>query len=298
MRNPDVPFVSVIIPVYRQWGQLTLALDALKDQTYPTPSFEILVVNNEPSPQSPPVMPDLSNLVILNEARAGSYAARNTGIRASRGKILAFTDSDCITAPDWLEQAVKTFGENPGMARVAGAIEILYRDPEKRTSVELWTSLFGWRQELAVSQYGSALTANLFTYREIFDKVGLFDETLRSGGDSEWGIRAARAGYRIVFAPNVRVFHPARKSLPELAQKTARLYGGTWERAQGSGPRNFLQRAGIFRVGTEMLRTTLATPKLTSLTDRFKVLGVIAFVGIVRLFEHIRLLLGGRPKRA
>lgn len=294
------PFVSIIIPVYQQWDRLRLALDALARQTYPHDRFEIIVVNNERDPAFPDWIPALKNLHLLHEPQTGSYAARNAGLKIAKGEIFAFMDSDCIPEPDWIEQAIVAFNEHPEFPRVAGPIEILFTNPEKRTPVELWIGLFAWRQEIAVTEQGSALTGNLFARRQVFEQVGNFNQNLKSGGDTEWGMRANQAGFPIIYAPHVRVSHPARTTWGELTHRVLRLHGASWDKAKNDsvGKQSFWSKLKSFRVGTIMLRTTLTTPKLNSLSDRLKVLLVIVYIGIVRVIEQARLLLGGKTRRA
>jgi GT2 family glycosyltransferase len=292
------PFVSIIIPVFQQWDQALLAIDALSIQTYPQNRFEILIVNNEPTGKFPVQFQPLQNLRLIHEPLPGSYSARNTGISSSIGEVLGFMDADCLPDSNWIAKAISSLLSHPNISRIAGSIEILFNDPRRRSPVELWISLFAWRQELAASR-GTALTGNLFAYRSVFEKVGFFDQSLKSGGDTEWGLRANKAGFPILYAPEVRVLHPARTNWRELYHRIIRLYGGTWDVVQNQTKekRNFLRRLGNFRIGTDMLHTTLTTGKLTSFMDRLKVLSVIVFVGLVRLGEHIRLMLGGAPRR-
>ena len=77
-----------------------------------------------------------------------------------------------------------------------------------------------------VSFDGFAVTANLFVMRTLFDDVGLFDEYVYANGDREWCLRAARSGYRVVYAPDAIVFHPARDTLAKILKKATRLEAG------------------------------------------------------------------------
>ena len=72
-----------------------------------------------------------------------------------------------------------------------------------------------------------AATANAFTWKRILDEVGVFDETLRSGGDAEWGKRVHQHGYNVLYADGARVYHPARHSYRAVRRKKARVLEGT-----------------------------------------------------------------------
>jgi hypothetical protein len=65
----------------------------------------------------------------------------------------------------------------------------------------------------------------MFTYKTIFDEIGLFDENLMSGGDFYWGTLAHNKGFQIDFVNTVIVNHPARKSLQLLVKKERRVGG-------------------------------------------------------------------------
>ena len=67
-------------------------------------------------------------------------------------------------------------------------------------------------QKAKLEKYQFAMTANLFTFKSVIDKIGNFDSSLKSGGDREWGQRVFAAGYKQVYAEDARVAHPARHS--------------------------------------------------------------------------------------
>ena len=66
----------------------------------------------------------------------------------------------------------------------------------------------------------------MFTRKKTFDLVGAFDDRLKSGGDKEWGQRAARMGHKLLYADDVVVSHPARRSFRQLRQKSIRIADG------------------------------------------------------------------------
>ena len=211
--------VSVIIPVYRDWDRLAHCLDALERQTLAGDRFEIIVANNEQE-ASCPLTRLPGNCRVIHEPRPGSYAARNAAVSVSAGRYLAFTDSDCVPEPDWLERGVAALEAHPG-ARVAGAVEI-FRQPGSGRYGYLYDRQTAFPQRTYAAA-GLCATANLMVPRVAFDAVGPFDECF-SGGDFEWNKRAQTAGIPIVFDETVRVGHPAR-SLPEIFRKRRRKAG-------------------------------------------------------------------------
>lgn len=216
------PFVSVIIPTYHDWGRLMLCIDALKMQTYPHDHFEVIIVNNDPN-DAPPGLDLPDNFFLTYEGKPGSYSARNKGIRLSKGEILAFTDSDCVPYPDWIERAVEVLLE--GSERIAGRVELFFKNPRKLTVAEIYEKAFAFNQ-VTNADNGASVTANMITWRKHFDEVGLFDDSLMSGGDMEWGWRANDMGIDIVYSPDVVVRHPARHTLKDLLGKRSRVIEG------------------------------------------------------------------------
>ena len=228
------PFVSVIIPIYHDWDRLQLCIDGLRKQTYPKDLFEVIIINNDPG-DHPKNLHLLENSSLLSESKPGSYAARNTGIAVAKGEILAFTDSDCIPTPKWLENGV--FEISQGIDRVAGKVELFY-NYEKLTFAEIFEKAFAFPQEGYVKSGRSCITANLITTADAFNKVGLFNSFLLSGGDMEWGWRARNLGLSIIYSPETIVFHPARCTIREIIQKNMRVIGGLSGIYKKDDPRN------------------------------------------------------------
>ncbi|MHB1261318.1 MAG: glycosyltransferase family 2 protein [Thermoplasmatota archaeon] len=220
------PFLSVIVPVYNDVARLRLLLEALRVQTYPAGRFEVLVVDNASTEDvqgtvraaGPP-------FVALHEGRPGSYAARNRALAQAQGEVLAFTDGDCIPAPDWLERGVAALEADPSAGLVAGRIEVFPRG-RRRTLVERYEMVYAFPQERFAREQHFGATANVFTRRAVMDRVGPFNAALKSGGDREWGQRVHAAGLPVVYAADVVVRHPARRTFREYEGKVRRIVGG------------------------------------------------------------------------
>src|SRR6185503_20329850 len=123
--------------------------------------------------------------VLVREEAAGAYTARNRGVTAARGEVLAFTDADCIPGRRWLEHGVRALTRVPRCGLVAGRIEVFARDPRHPRASELYEAAAAFRQQDYVQRWRFGATANLITRREVFESVGAFDGRLRSLGDRE-----------------------------------------------------------------------------------------------------------------
>ena len=293
------PFVTVVIPVFGGAERLGDALTALETQTWPADRYEVIAVDNGARLDMDKLAAPHRRVRILSEATAGSYAARNRGIREARGEILAFMDADCVPEPCWIERGVAHLTHTAGCGLVGGRIELSFRDPNRPTAVELYERAAAFRQREYVERWHFAATANLFTSRAVIEDVGAFDGRLKSLGDMDWGWRVAAAGYRLVYAADATVPHPARRSLEAFKERSSRVAGGFYELAKtnGHGLRTLLRSAAI---GLVPLRHFLGfgnqTEKLP-LRDRMKIAAVLACLLAVRAIELARLSLGGTPSR-
>lgn len=226
----ELPFVSVVIPVYNDGDRLLKCLKALYLQTYPYSCYEVIVVDNASTENIFGVCQQFPNVKYLLEAKRGSYAARNHGVRAAKGEVIAFTDSDCVPVKSWIAEGVRSLLENPAAGIVAGHIEFFFTG-SRLTVGEYVDSIFYLRQEDYARSHHFGATANVFTKRSVIDSVGYFNERLVSMGDREWGQRVFASGLAVIYSPSTIVFHPARKT-QELLKKARRCASGSWAAKQ------------------------------------------------------------------
>ncbi|MBW4627575.1 MAG: glycosyltransferase [Brasilonema octagenarum HA4186-MV1] len=227
--NTFLPKVSVVIPIYNGEADLPELLCCLSAQTYPKHQVEYLLVDNNSGDRTFALLQQGSeNTQITIRPKSenhiqSSYAARNVGIRAATGEILAFTDADCRPEPEWLNSLIAPF-VNQDIVLVAGEIVAL---PGK-TLLEQHAD----RQETLSQKHTLAhpfcpygQTANLAIRRQALQLVGLFRPYLTSGGDADmcWRILQQKIG-RLEFAPNAIVKHRHRATLKELESQWRR-YG-------------------------------------------------------------------------
>lgn len=292
MAEKKSPYVSIIIPTFKDWSRLQLCLDALYRQTFPTSDFEVVVVNND-SDAKPDSLVLQPNVKIITELKTGSYAARNAGLSIVQGEIIGFTDSDCIPDVNWITRAVNLMRSDPGIDRVTGPIKIFRVDAGSWLAWK-FESITAFNQKRNVNQ-GVSVTANLFARKKAFEKVGNFDSGLYSSGDVEWNRRATSAGLNIVFSDAVAVMHPARTSFGQILAKSRRVAGGGYVIAK----RHKRLILYILRHFVPPLRYV----KVLMNDDRHTLSDVV-FAGLVywclkmmMVIEIIRLYFGGKPLR-
>ncbi len=228
------PDVSVIIPVYNGEDDLPALLECLRSQTYPSHLAEYLLVDNGSRDRTLALLQSNPQVHALSETQIqSSYAARNTGIRAAKGSIIAFTDADCRPHPDWLARLVQPF-INPAIGIVAGEILAL----PGHTLLERYADrheTLSQKHTLAHSFCPYGQTANLAVRRQIFEQVGLFRPYLTTGGDADicWRVlqqdslhqdSQQNSQWQLQFSAGAIVRHRHRSTVAELCSQWQR-YG-------------------------------------------------------------------------
>lgn len=302
LKDSSVPFVSVIVPVYNDSQRTGKCIEALLNQTYPRENYEVIIVDNGSTDETHTVIKNYPVKLLIEDTIQSSYAARNKGIKNARGEVIAFTDSDCIPSSDWIEKGVKNLLSVPNCGLVGGKIIIFFKNPKKPNAVELYDSIAGFNQKEDIERRKFGSTANVFTFKKVFDHVGLFKDTLKSGGDNEWGRRISSFGYRQVYADDVIVFHPARHSFSQLYKRYTRLIGGCYEQYWKSSFKAYIKELirSIRNIVALLVRIILgmySAERLKGIKKKIQFFSVFTFVQIISISERTRLLLGGKSKR-
>lgn len=293
---------SIIIPTYKDWHRLQICLNAIQSQTFDKDKFEVIVVNNEETHQIPSsfIIPRDLAVTILHEQSSGSYAARNKGLNIAQGEILAFTDSDCVPDMNWLKNAFCHF-ENNELDRLAGHVELFYKNENSRNAVELYEAAFAFNQKRNVDKFKASITANFFARRLCFSTVGVFDNTKKSGEDFGWNRRANLHNLTLRYGENVVVYHPARTSLKEIGDKKKRVFGGkkSFSFRSLKGVLKELAYTPFLFLKTFIIPCYIVYVKKDGFTfsEKTRIVSVILFLYIVIQIEYFRLLFGGMPKR-
>lgn len=217
MLPPDAK-VSVVIPHLDDLQGLSACVACLDGQTLSRERFEIVVADNGSKAAPAEIEAAAPGARVVRVAERGAGPARNGGVAASRNAVLAFTDSDCLPEPQWLERGLAALADAD---LVGGRVSVSLADPAHPTAAEAFEAVFAFDNRTYVEARGFSVTANLFTTRSVFDAVGGFRGQVPE--DLDWCHRARALGYRIVYAADAPVSHPARRSWSELSRKWRRL---------------------------------------------------------------------------
>ena len=267
------PLISVIVPVRNDPDGIRALLTRLGDQTIPRDRFEVIIGDDGSCPECAPRLDDSEvNVRVVKGPPKNSYAARNRAVAAARGAVLAFTDSDCLPEPTWLESGLAALDKAD---LVAG--EVRYKLPPRPTVWSLLTIDMFLDQERAVRISG-AVTANLFVRQELFDALGGFDEESPSGGDYDFAHRVVAGRGRLIYGPDAVVLHSTMDGAREFLRKVWRTSRWTATRRARSHSRPTL--AGFFFgvpfIGVALSRRMALRPALGLELRRLRACGARA----------------------
>lgn len=186
------PKVSVVIPSYNRAHLIGESIQSVLDQTYQ--DFELIVVDDGSSDNTEDVVRGFndSRISYTYQDNKGISAARNAGIRKARGRYFAFLDSDDFWFRELLDLEVPILEENPNVGLVYAKAQAIDVDGELKGQIS------GALQKYPGQTLKSALYGNFVCIqtaimrRECFDRVGLFDETLKARVDYDLWIRMAK----------------------------------------------------------------------------------------------------------
>jgi glycosyltransferase involved in cell wall biosynthesis len=283
---------------------LKVCLNALEKQTYGRDKFEIIVVDNGSEVDcGPMIKADYPNIKWLYEERAGAYCARNCGLQNAGGAIIAFTDADCIPAPEWLEHAVRILKTSAATV-LGGKIEFIDPiDRELNIYEIIEDEMFDMvSHQRVVETQGFAMTANLITYRAVMERIGIFDDTLLSSGDREWGQRAIAQGEVLQYAESVVIRHPRRSSFTAICKKLRRVAGGKVQlakkRRMHSGLRPIFQQLYLRSVfNIEIYKFVWRCEKVGRPRERARLFVAMITLMLITTVEGITVALGKKPCR-
>jgi len=206
--------VSVVIPVLQD-ERVATAVDSVLACDDSVASVEVIVVDNGSTAE----FTDWLRGVVSARARClsvpapGVYAARNAGVDAAVGEFVFFTDADCVVHAGWIAAGVEMFSKGADLVQgFSGSTgnSRLQRLIQKRYEARL--------RRLGPGEPTECDTRNLAVRRTVFDKLR-FDARYRRVGDTQFGLQAEQAGFRVAYAPEMRVDHEHQEDLRLFAAK-------------------------------------------------------------------------------
>ena len=213
--------ISIIIPSYNSESTIRECLESLLHQSY-VKEYEVILVDSS-TDETPKLVTELYpevRLIHLDQ-KTDPGTARNLGIRASSGDVIAFIDSDCVAAQDWLEKMVNAYDSK---YHVVGGV-VTNGNPSD--------DLVGWAGYLAEfreflpglpkKEVNHIPTCNISYKRTIFDKYGYFQGKYYPQEDLIFNYHLTRQGERILRDPSIVVSHKHRSELKDFLRHQKKI---------------------------------------------------------------------------
>ncbi len=196
----DGPFVSVIIPTYNNSMLVVEAVESVFAQTYKP--VELVVVDDGSTDDTAERLRAYEGrLTLIRQVHRGPAVARNAGIRASKGAIVAFLDSDDVWKPAKLERCAGELVGNADVGVVYTGVRVLDLTTQQEQYAPCYDISGMISREMFLECRGVNLSA-ITTWRRCLDEIGLFDEELFRAQDWDLFIRLAER-YAYGFVPEV-----------------------------------------------------------------------------------------------
>lgn len=192
------PAVSCILAVHNGRQYLAEALSSLRAQSRPVD--EIIVIDDGSTDDTPEIAQRFGPPVrCIRQRNAGQSAARNHGVRASRGEMLSFLDCDDLIHPRKIERQLQRFSEAPQL----GLIDAYAQNFWSAEVPEDQRQLAGWQAMTHADKPWPEFIATWLFRRDVWQRVGEFDENRRFAEDSDWHDRVRFSGTPVETMPAV-----------------------------------------------------------------------------------------------
>jgi len=233
----DSPYITVVLPVRNEERFLRETLEALAGQDYPTDRYELIVVDGRSTDRTCDVAEDFIRrhpqvgIRLLDNPGQLSSRGRNIGVRAARGRLIAVIDGHVHLPNDQLFAVMERLKEEHGALCLARPAPLLV--PGIENGMPLWIALArkSWlahsRQSYIYGDYEGFVdpVSSGFAYdRDVFDRVGYFDETFDAAEDVEFHHRLKRAGIQAYTSSALTIYSYPRPTLIGLFRQMTR-YG-------------------------------------------------------------------------
>lgn len=224
--------LSVVICTRNRAHFLPKMLASLQGLQAPGITWELILIDNNSSDETLSILEQFrldfpTPTQVIHEPKNGLSNARNTGWKAASGKVVSFTDDDCYPQEDWLQNILKAFHESN--AGYIGGRVLLFDKDDAPITIQTSTQALVFPARAHIES-GQVIGANVSFRREVFEKIGGFDNRLgagtpfHAGEDTDLLMRASQAGFEGRYEPSIVVFHHHRRRLQKDIEKLYRGY--------------------------------------------------------------------------
>ena len=227
----DLPFISVIIPIFKEEKYIDACVQSMLRQDYPKDKMEWFFVDGMSPDRTVEILegyrktyPDLIH--VLENPHKYVPQAMNIGIRQARGEFIIRLDAHAEYADDYFSKCIEVLRET-GADNVGGAMETKARTPVGKTIAKMLSSKFGvGDSQFRINgndSYVDTVPFGAFR-RDVFQRVGLYDERLIRNQDSEMNYRIIKNGGKIYLSRKIRLAYYCRDTVAGIC-KMARQNG-------------------------------------------------------------------------
>lgn len=206
---------SIVIPAHNEEAVIAAAIGALKQQTVPRESFEIIAVDNNSTDRTAEAAQRAGADKVVFEKEPGTNIARQAGFLASHGEIVAFLDADCLPPPDWLARIES--GLTTGNAvLISGPYDYGFTNPLTRWFTTLYTNVLSAHADkifpfLFGKKAGVIVEGNFAAYRTALSKIGGLPPLKFWGDGAAVAMLVSRRVGRVYFDPTLIVKSSPRR---------------------------------------------------------------------------------------
>lgn len=225
------PLVSIVMPVKNEGLYIYTAFDGIDAQEYPQHKIEIIIVDGDSTDNTAAIIHNRMKKDKRIKFIRGTYncpAAMNAGIEQANGSLIAKVDGHGYLNEKFLSTAVSYLMSHPEISCIGGEIVPLGNDPISWSNMYARFSKFGVGSGVytAEKKIHSTDTVQCGVYiRKHLEGVGCFDSELQFGEDEEANFRLRKAGYKIVYHPDMKYYYYVRPSFGGLYRQYLN-YGG------------------------------------------------------------------------
>lgn len=210
----NVPLVSCIVPAFNAERFLAQAIDSIAGQSHP--SLEIIVVDDGSTDRTGDVARSHSAGVrCIRQENGGGASARNHGVRHASGEYLAFLDADDLWHPQKIERQLSRFRERPALG-----ISVTCMSNFRVSAHDADAPVRAGGDGSVIPAYSMS---TMMAGRTAFERVGVFDDTLRHADDTEWFLRARAAGIEMELVEEVLAYRRLHSENLSLTGRSASI---------------------------------------------------------------------------
>jgi glycosyltransferase involved in cell wall biosynthesis len=232
----DLPFVSIIMPCRNEERFIGMCLDSIIANDYPKDRLEVLVVDGMSEDQTRAIVEKYAKkhsfINLYENSQLIAPVAQNMGIRQSRGDVIVIMDAHDTYAPDYISKCIE-YMYNYNVDHVGGIWKIIPREDTifSKAIVCALSHPFGaGNAYYRTTKCGKPRFTDAAAFgcykREVFEKIGLFDENLARSYDFDFNLRLRNLGSKMLLVPDAIIYYYARSTFMSFVKHN--FINGFW----------------------------------------------------------------------